>query len=88
MFPAKCRRIDGLEIEARYLGAGVTQAALADDINHAVLSMSLAIHRRIDGLEIKARYLGAGVTRAALADDINHAVLSMSLAIRRRLAAI
>ena len=77
MFPAKCRRLAALNIEAWDLGAGVTRAALADDINHAVLSMSLAIRRRLADLNIEARYHGAGVIRAELASDIDHAVLSM-----------
>ena len=63
-------------------------AALAADVNHAVLSVMPAVLPHLRAFEIKYRYNVARGMQATLADDVHHAALSMLLAVHRPLAAL
>ena len=60
------------------------QATFAEDVDHAVSSMLLAVRRRLDANQIVHWALGAEGMRATLVPDVHHSILGVFLAVRRR----
>ena len=56
MCPAVSGRAVAINVEARYLAAGVMHATFAAEVHHVVLSVFLAVRRSLATLEIVARH--------------------------------
>ena len=62
-------------------------ATPVNDVNHAVLSMLLAVYRLLT-LDIEAWLNSAGVMRATLLANVDHAIVGMLLAIHSSCVAL
>ena len=80
MLPAVHRRLVALEIVHRFLCAGVAYATSANDVNHAVFSMLLAVYR-LHALDVEAWLTRTGFIRATLVANVHYAIVGMLLAI-------
>ena len=64
------------------------EAVLVADVDHASLSMLLAVNRLLDALHVEGRFRRTCVIQLVLLADVFHSFRCMLLAVNRLLAAI